>query len=101
MKDQMAVANQVHRAVADHIFHVLAQLLAALKCMPQPGHAIGFFGGERVRIAGIDRGQVRVAQRIAHSVHVDLAGVVVDMLEQPTMIERPVRIAGDQSVLQA
>src|SRR5262249_18818666 len=46
VEDQAAVAHEVHRAVANQVLHVLAELLAGQERAPEPIHAAPFLARE-------------------------------------------------------
>ena len=95
MKDQVVIAPQVHRAVADDVLHVLRQFLTVNERMSQAIHAQLFFRGQLIGVRRINCGKQGIAKFVRRAVDLDGSPVMIDPVQKATMLKLPFGIAID------
>ena len=89
VEEEVAVADQVHRAMTEEAADVLLQLLADAEGVVESFHQVLLFGRQPVWVARVEGGEVGVEQRIVFPFEAISAAAQVDVLQSASAVDVP------------
>ena len=96
MKEQVAVADGIHAAVAEEAADVLLQLLGDAEGVVQTFHQVFLFGCKLVRMLRVNGGEKGVEHRVVLPVEAIDALTEIDILECTSAVDVPLRMLADE-----